>query len=82
MGVVKNSPNALPWALLFIINYVVWKWETIGGIVLILFSVAAFFFFQAYAGDFNYFVLYAICIPLFLMGTILIFCRERSKNYA
>ena len=33
MGIIKNSPNALPWALLLILVYVAWKWELVGGII-------------------------------------------------
>ena len=27
MGIIKNSPNTFPWALLFGLNYLVWKKE-------------------------------------------------------
>jgi len=76
MGIIKNSPNALPWLLLFIINFAAWKWERVGGIILLLFSLAAFFFFRVYDGSRpgSFLVLFSICIPLFVIGMILIFC--------
>ncbi len=46
MGLIKNSPNALPWLILFVFIFVAWKWELTGGIIITLFGVAMFFFFN------------------------------------
>lgn len=34
MGVIKNSPNAMPWVLLLLLSVVAWKKELIGGIII------------------------------------------------
>jgi hypothetical protein len=47
MGIVKNSPNSLPWLLLFGLNYLVWKKELLGGIILTVFGVFISWFFNS-----------------------------------
>lgn len=39
-GIIKNSPNALPWLLLMILVYVAWKWEVVGGTTLIILGLS------------------------------------------
>jgi hypothetical protein len=46
MGIIKNSPNALPWLALLLFVLVAWKWELIGGIIITLLGVAMFYFFN------------------------------------
>ena len=80
-GVIKNSPNALPWLLLFIINWIVWKSELIGSIILIIFALAAGVFFGAFTD--NPFALFAITIPLFILGLMLLMyynCQKKQKQ--
>lgn len=77
-GIIQNSPNALPWLLLIIINIIVWKTELWGGLLLIAFSIAAGFFFGAFSD--NPFALLAICLPLFLMGMLLLFYHSSSRK--
>jgi hypothetical protein len=43
MGMVKNSPNALPWALLLLLVGVAWKWEFLGGSLIL--ALAAYLFY-------------------------------------
>lgn len=44
-GVVKNSMNGAPWLLMLIMLFVAWKWELIGGILIILLGFGAMYFF-------------------------------------
>jgi len=46
-GIIMNSPNALPWLVLLGVVYVAWRWEKIGGWLLIALSVIFAFFFDA-----------------------------------
>lgn len=39
-GIIRNSPNALPWLVLFVIVYIAFRWEMMGGIFII--GVGAF----------------------------------------
>ncbi|HAW50964.1 MAG TPA: hypothetical protein DCX54_01360 [Flavobacteriales bacterium] len=47
-GIVRNSPNALPWVLLLILTYISWKWELTGGIIVLCFSIVLLFFFHVF----------------------------------
>ena len=44
-GIIKNSMNGAPWLIMLIILYVAWKWELIGGIILIGLGLFAMYFF-------------------------------------
>jgi len=69
MGVVKNSPNALPWLLLLILIYVAWKWELVGGVLVALMGVGTIFFFHSYRFPI---VFFAVSLPLIILGGFLI----------
>ena len=66
-GVIKNSPNALPWLLLFVLVWVAWKWELIGGVILLLLGIFSFFFFNAIESTA---VLLLVPVPLVVLGII------------
>ncbi|MCF7912949.1 MAG: hypothetical protein K9M99_10500 [Candidatus Cloacimonetes bacterium] len=80
-GVIQNAPNALPWLLLLIINLIVWKSELAGSIILIVFAIAAGFFFGAFTD--NLFALFVITIPLIILAIMLMMyhtCQMRQKK--
>jgi ABC-type proline/glycine betaine transport system permease subunit len=64
-GVLLNSPNALPWLVLFVFVFIAWKWELIGGILITLIGCFTIFFFDALESPF---VLLAISLPIILLG--------------
>ena len=71
-GIIKiiyNSPNALPWLILLIFIFIAFKWEILGGLLILSMGVFTVFFFNT--SD-NLFVLWVISIPLILMGALLV----------
>ncbi len=78
MGIVRNSPNAIPWLLLLALVYVGWKWELVGGILLVLFGIAATFFFQLLQQGWTPFAL--IGLPPILFGVIFVALHFWSKR--
>ncbi|OQY30114.1 MAG: hypothetical protein B6I38_07665 [Anaerolineaceae bacterium 4572_5.1] len=68
-GILKNSPNALPWLLLFVFIYVAWKWELVGGAIVALMGVFTVFFFHSYRFPIVFFV---ISVPLIILGSFFI----------
>ena len=68
-GVVQNSPNALPWLLLFVLIYVAWKWELVGGVIIALMGVGTIFFFHSYRFPIVFFV---VSLPLIILGGFLV----------
>ena len=80
-GVIQNAPNALPWLLLLIVNFIVWKSELAGSIILVVFAIAAALFFGAFTG--NLFALFVITIPLIILGIMLMMyhtCQIRQRK--
>ncbi len=75
-GIIKNSPNALPWLLLFILVGVVWQWELIGGIIILLLGVFSFFFFNAVE---SMVVLLLAPVPLVILGIIFIISSKYNN---
>ena len=64
-GILENAPNAAPWAVLFILVFIAWKWEMIGGILIALLGILSIFMFDALEQPF---VFLAISLPLILLG--------------
>jgi len=45
-GIIKNSPNAIPWLFLLILVFIAWKWELIGGTIITLLGLFLVYFFN------------------------------------
>jgi len=76
-GIIMNSPNALPWLLLFVFVYVVWKWELIGGILITIFGILTILAFDTFEHLINFSL---ISLPLILLGIFLILSWYLTKN--
>ncbi|MBC8464859.1 MAG: hypothetical protein H8D63_00585 [Parcubacteria group bacterium] len=68
-GIIQNSPNALPWALLLVLAGATYKWEKGSGVIVVLFGLFMLFAFNAWNEPF---VLFAISLPLIILGGILV----------
>ncbi|MDP8232246.1 MAG: hypothetical protein P9L91_06195 [Candidatus Zophobacter franzmannii] len=82
LAVIQNSPNAIPWFVLIIINIVSWGWERTGGILFLIFGIFTFFFFGV--ADGNEIVLFMITIPFMISGILSIIFwsyKTRHPNY-
>jgi len=69
MGIVKNSPNALPWLVLFVFVYISFKMELLGGIVIAILGILTVFAFDTFDSAITFFV---ISFPFILLGGLLI----------
>jgi len=76
-GILLNSPNAFPWALLFVLVYVAWKWELVGGSLITLMGLLTLFAFNAFE---ELFALFAISLPLIILGLMLITSWRLTKT--
>lgn len=77
-GILRNSPNTLPWLVLYLINIVAWKYERIGGALLIACALFMTFAFDVLKG--NWGVLWVAVVPLLILGTSFAYCGFRSSN--
>ena len=78
-GVLKNSPNAIPWLILLVLVYVSWKWELVGGIIITLLGVVALGFFVIFSSNFMIPTLIISLIPI-ILGSFLIISWYLSRN--
>jgi hypothetical protein len=80
MGIVKNSPNAFPWLLLLGLNYLVWKKELLGGIILTIFGLFITWFFN-FSGINFWWTTFAFTFFITLLGVIFILLGlKKIKN--
>lgn len=64
-GVLKNSPNALPWAVLLGIVYLAWKNDKIGGYFFLAFGILSVLFFKTWQ---DLIVFLIVSFPMLLVG--------------
>lgn len=69
IGIIKNSPNALPWLVLLGINYIAWKWEIAGGAIILLTGIFLSFFFNMWQPR-RLLLIGMIFIPLMITGIL------------
>lgn len=78
MGIVKNSPNALPWAILLVFVFIAWKWELLGGILISALGVAMMIFY-GFAGDISFSVPFLLILVLILFGLFFIISWHKRR---
>jgi hypothetical protein len=77
MGVIKNSPNAIPWLLLFVFVFIAWRWPHIGGSLIAIAGIVTIFAFETYESLLP-FVL--ISLPLIILGGMFIYSWYLDKK--
>ncbi len=76
-GILHNSPNALPWFFLLIFTYMYWYYEIVSASLIILIGLVTLFYFDAFQSPF---VLFAISIPILILGSTLLTTALLSRN--
>lgn len=67
-GFLKNIPNSLPWIALLAFVLVAFRWQIVGGLLIILFGIFTIIFFSALE---FIFILFTISSPLIILGFVL-----------
>lgn len=82
IGIVKNSPNAIPYAFLLVLIYVGWRWPLIGGILITLLGFGLLYLFGFFSSNWNLIPFVVGIIPV-IFGGLLIFSWGigRKQNY-
>lgn len=75
-GILQNSPNAIPWALLLLLVYIAWKWERLGGILITGLGLFLVYFFNVQGSHFFWSVFLmtlsiALCGVCFMISSYL-----------
>lgn len=68
-GILKNSPNALPWLLLLVVLFVAWKWELYGGILLVALGLGLTYFFN-FRGPNFFMATFVLTLSITALGTL------------
>lgn len=71
-AVFRNLPNAQPWLGLFVFVYIAFRWELVGGILILLAGLVSIIFFNAWTAPV---VLLGVSLPLSAAGAALIACH-------
>ena len=80
-GIIKNSPNAIPWLILLIFVYVAWKWELTGGIIITLLGIAMLYFFVLASPNF-FLATFILTLLIIMLGTFFILSWHLRKEHA
>ena len=72
IGIIKNSPNAFPWLLLFGLNYLAWKRELVGGSTIAVFGLMISWFFNFNDRRFDI-IVFAMTSLITILGFIFIY---------
>lgn len=82
-GIIKNSPNALPYAILLVLVYVAWRWPLIGGILITLLGFGLLYLFGFFDTNRDLIPFIVAMVPV-IFGGLIIFCWglqfNQSKN--
>ena len=78
-ALLRNWPNALPWLALLALVYVAFRWELVGGILIVLAGIVSVVFFNASVSSV---VFLAVSLPLMVLGAGLILCWLLSRPRA
>ncbi len=79
MGIIKNSPNALPWALLLFVIYIAWKRELLGGIIITLMGFAMLYFFNIRGQNF-FMATFILTLLIIIFGSFFILSWYLRKD--
>ena len=70
-GILKNSPNALPWMALIVLAIVSWRNALLGGILTTLFGIVVVYFFN-FSGPNFFLSTFIITSSIVLIGIMLL----------
>lgn len=70
-GILRNSPNALPWFVLFMATLYAWKQETFGGSVILILGFAMLYYFN-FSGKNFFLSTFILCLLIIILGFFLV----------
>lgn len=78
-GILQNSPNALPWALLLLLVYIAWKRERLGGILITALGLFLVYFFNV-KGNHFYWIIFLLTVFITVLGGCFILSSYLRKS--
>ncbi len=78
-GILKNSPNALPWMALIVLAIVSWRSALLGGILTTLFGIVVVYFFN-FTGPNFFLITFIMTSSIVLLGLMLLASHLINKK--
>ena len=78
-GIIKNSPNAIPWLILLALIFIAWKWELVGGIIITVLGIAMLYFFN-FRGPNFFLATFILTLLIVLLGSFFIISWYLTKS--
>lgn len=78
-GIIKNSPNVLPWLILLVLIFTAWKWELVGGIIITVLGIAMLYFFN-FRGPNFFLVTFILTLLIVILGSFFIISWYLTKS--
>jgi hypothetical protein len=70
-GIIRNSPNALPWLVFLLVVFLAWKWELVGGIIITSFGLFLIYFFNFLGPNF-FLTTFIMTVLITILGSLFI----------
>jgi uncharacterized membrane protein YjjP (DUF1212 family) len=80
-GIVKNSPNSLPWIVLVMAIFIAWRRDIWGGFLITIFGGVITYFFNFTGGNF-FLITFVVCLLIVFLGLVVLFSGLALKNLA
>jgi hypothetical protein len=78
-GVMKNSPNSLPWLLFLVLVIISYKKSVLGGFLIMIFGAIITYFFNFTGGNF-FLTTFIVCLLIVFLGLLVLFSGLTIKN--
>ncbi len=79
LGLLKNSPNAIPWLILILLILIAWKHELLGGILIFLSGLWFVYFFN-FSGPNFWWITFILTALIPVMGLVFILSWYQNKH--
>ncbi len=78
-GIVKNSPNSLPWVVFAMAVFIAWRRNVWGGILITIFGGVITYYFN-FTGSNFFLITFIVCLFVVFLGLAVVFSGLAIKN--
>ncbi len=69
-GIIKNSPNSLPWLVMLVLVFIAWRNPFFGGILITIAGAILTYYFNFRGGNF-FLLTFIICLLILFLGLVI-----------
>jgi hypothetical protein len=78
-GIVKNSPNSLPWIVFIMGVFIAWRRNIWGGLLIVIYGGVITYYFNFTGGNF-FLITFIVCLLVVFLGLLVLFSGLALKN--